>query len=277
MTLATTLLELRRNTIAGDLQSITGVWLEGLLTDYTDVLAEIQSYSLAARPSAPTWSAILGRLGIVYGNPLQAVPTTTAANAVTYATRLLSVDYRDHNFFNYLLGYGARDQSFTDMRLAVQRFFNLATANVNDPDFIASYLTLLIGNLAGQQQRIADPVYDRNNVVVDFNISDINDSKLYLKLDLSEWIYLHNCDLLYVVVETPQSLSGYNPLGRTTVWLSAHTQIQHVRSKTAKTFLRGQIAQRLKIEDVESNLAGFINTIFDTDSEAAYSTVGGPC
>ncbi|MEZ4522416.1 MAG: hypothetical protein R3A46_12345 [Thermomicrobiales bacterium] len=59
--------------------------------------------------------------------------------------------------------------------------------------------------------------------------------------------------------------------------MRARAQVKHVRSKTAKTFIRGQIAQRLRIEDIESNVGGFVNTIFDTDSEQAYSSTNSPC
>ncbi|MEZ4571349.1 MAG: hypothetical protein R2849_13685 [Thermomicrobiales bacterium] len=74
---------------------------------------------------------------------------------------------------------------------------------------------------------------------------------------------IQNKDVLHVVYEEPGLADGYAPLGRTTVWVRARAQVKHVRSKTAKTFIRGQIAQRLRIEDIESNVGGFVNTIFD--------------
>lgn len=113
--------------------------------------------------------------------------------------------------------------------------------------------------------------------IEDGKLTDLRRCRLYIKLDLSEWLQIKNCDILHVVDEEPGEADGYAPLGRTTVWVYARAQVKHVRSKTAKTFIRGQIAEQLRIEDLESNVSGFVNKIFDTDSELAYSSTNAPC
>lgn len=299
MTLYSDLGELADFAVDDDLQSITGVWLRGFTTDFSQVLNKIRGFATTggAVTQAP-WAQILRALDWAYNDtPFVNAPGNSLRNTpapgvglnkplddiqTTQLAKRLSIDPRDYNYFNKLLGFGAKDERLSSILKGAGDQFGLDPAIVQDPDFIHRYCELI--NLA-RGRSVATPINgDGNHVPLgggtagteDALVSEL-DSRLYLKLDLSEWLFLNDPDILYVVVEPAHTLNGYYPLGRTTIWLSADAQVQHVRSKTSKTFLRGQIAQRLRIEDIESNIAGFVNTIFDTDSEQAYSTSSGPC
>jgi hypothetical protein len=310
MTLCTNLADLSQTAIDDDLQSITGIWLRGFSTDFSQVLQKIQEYvdvekkadkNAGEYQGGKPWTKIYDALQLAYGGIAYSdaggaslSPTEqTESDELRRVAQLLSIDRRDYNYFNKLLGFGARHESLQTILTGEGWRFGLSTnileVLLEDENFLRQYCELI--NIARNGKRgpeVAWPVNKAKEPIdnkrkpadskaVDAIVNDNGDSKLFLKLDLSEWIYINNPDILHVVIESPQSLNGFYPLGRTTVWLPAQAQVQHVRSKTAKTFLRGQIAQRLRIEDLESNLAGFVNTIFDTDSEQAYSSASGPC
>ncbi len=266
MTLARNREELSVNAIDDDLQSITGIWLQGFRTDFSDVIRQMETFAKSGS-SAGAWRRIIDHANVVYGSGGPLI-SRRGANPIESVVGLLAISSRDYNFFNYLLGYGADNQPLQELLEALSMAFNFNAWTVSRNDF-KQKLVRLITATAGQSEYSYEPN--------DQTLRDKRRSRLYLKLDLSEWIELHNTDVLHVIFEPAQSLSGYYPMGRTTVWLPANAQIQHIRSKTAKTFLRGQIAQNLKIEDLESSISNFVNTIFDTDSEQAYSSASAPC
>lgn len=176
--------------------------------------------------------------------------------------------------------WGAEDkdavQFVIDMNMpAVSPFLNDLQAratnikngvNVNQANFyndVAGMLHLLPGHFT----------YNTANNTV----TDDRHSRLIKRMDLTEWIEIPNSDILYYVLTEAEGERHQTPLGQVTVWVKGGSQVRHVRSKTAKTFVRGEIAQRLNTQDFDPDLEGILRAFFDVDAEDAFSSNLGAC
>lgn len=123
------------------------------------------------------------------------------------------------------------------------------------------------------------PGYTVKNLALDgdVTITDNRTSRLYVSLDLNEWVEFFNRDVVHLVLNT---WAGFSPLGQSTVWLRSDAWVRHNHGKTAKVFLQGRIAERLQQQLIEGDAISpqdFVNKILDADAESAYSSTSGPC
>lgn len=108
-------------------------------------------------------------------------------------------------------------------------------------------------------------------------VTDIRHARLIRRMDLTEWVSIPYKDILYWVVTDDEGDKWRFPLGRITVWIRGGAQVDHTRTKTAKSFVRGEIAQQMSERDFDTSLEGIQRVFFDVNAEDAFSTNWGNC
>ena len=98
--------------------------------------------------------------------------------------------------------------------------------------------------------------------------------RLFLTVDFTEWLEFDPDD---IKGESEQYGLDSHPLGRKTVWVEWNTQVFHTRAKTARLYVQGQIANRLRLQDFDGDISDLVSTVLDADAESGYSTTSSPC